>query len=334
MKIAFITGSYPPDICGVGDYTCQLEKALTARGITTEVIGRTDWSIENLNALVRTIRSADPDLVHMQYPTVGYGWKITPQLLSLAVPGVITLHEVTEAHILRKLSLYPFSFRSRHIIFTTPFERDFAIQRAPWIARRSSVIPIGSNITTGVQGRARDRNEIVYFGLFRPKKGIEEVFELASLVKERNLPYHIHMIGKPFPVSSPYHTELYRRSQNLPIQWSTDLDDRSVADLLARAAMAYMPFPDGASGRRGSLLALLANGVITMTTRGPQTPSSLEKAVLFVEGCEQALSTIERVHGDSDLRERLCMNGHAYASQFSWDSIARQHVELYRKLLA
>lgn len=333
MKIAIITGSYPPDTCGIGDYTAQLATSLRQKGVTIEIICRNNWSLDNIGNIVKMIRSVKPDIVHIQYPTVGFGKKLTPQLLSLVIPSVVTVHEVSEAHMLRKLSLYPFSLRSRHIVFTTPYEQHVAVRHAPWISRRCSVIPVGSSISTAAQGQERSVNEIIYFGLFRPQKGLEDVFNLASLIKQKNLKLHVRMIGKPYPKDSPYFKEFYRRSEDLPIKWDIDLADDLAADLLARSSIAYMPFPDGASGRRTSLLALLANGVATITTRGAHTPPLLEQAVLFSQDPEQALRLVETMTADNDLRKRLSDNGRAYAGQFSWDAIAQKHVELYEKLL-
>ena len=162
---------------------------------------------------------------------------------------------------------------------------------------------------------------------------MEDVFTLASLIKQMDLKLHVRMIGKPYPKDSPYFKEFYLRSEDLPIKWDMDLADDAAADLLARSSIAYMPFPDGASGRRTSLLALLANGVATITTRGAHTPSSLEQAVLFSPGPEQALRLVEKMRADNGLRKRLSDNARAYASQFSWDAIAQRHVELYEKLL-
>ncbi len=333
MKIAVITGSYPPDTCGIGDYTGQLVNALHKKGIAAEVICRTDWRVRNIASLVKSIRAVNPDIVHIQYPTAGFGKKLTPQLLSVIIPGVITVHEVSKAHILRKLSLYPFSLRAKHIVFTTPFERNFAIKGSPWISSRSSVIPVGSSIrTAGVKGD-RDLNCIVYFGLFRPNKGIEDVFALASLIKTKGLQLYVRMIGKPFPVGSAYSRDLYRQSEELPIQWDRDLAEDEIAGLLARSGMAYMPFPDGASGRRTSLLALLANGVATITSRGTHTPDSLERSVLFAQNPEEALCLAEKMRKDNDLRMRLSENGRAYAEMFSWDAIAAKHVQLYESLV-
>jgi glycosyltransferase involved in cell wall biosynthesis len=334
MKIALITGSYPPDADGIGDYTSQLVHSLIQQGVTVEVIHRTNWRLSNMGSIIKSIRACNPDIVHMQYPTAGYGRRLTPQLLSLLIPSVVTVHEASEAHILRKLSLYPFTLRSRHIIFTTPYEQHFVVRRAPWISQRCNVIPVGSSIRTGQFERNRNLTEVVYFGFFRPQKGLEEVFTLAELVKQKGLPFSVRLIGKPFPVDSPYFKELYRRSEKLPIKWDIDLAEDVVADLLSGVSMGYMPYPDGASGRRTSLLALLANGVATITTRGAHTPSSLDQAVLFTQDTGQALQLIEKIRSDDVLRNRLSENGRTYASQFRWDAIAKKHLELYENLLA
>ncbi len=333
MKIALVTGSYPPDTCGVGDYTSRLAHALEHLGVEIRIIRHESWHLRYLGRILASIRAESPDLVHIQYPTAGFRMHLTPQMLSLALPCAVTIHEFSEAHFLRQLSLYPYFLRSRHVIFTTPFERDFALRRAPWISRRSSVIPVGSAIMIGRRDQ-RDLQEIVYFGLYRPKKGIEEVLDLALLVKQRNLPFRVRLIGKPFPPGSSYHQELSDRSRDLPVLWSSDLGDQDVADLLSAASFGYMPYPDGASGRRTSLLALLANGVSTVTTRGGHTPADMESAVLFSSSASEALDRIEEMRRDPGLRSRMSEGGREYASRFSWDSIALKHFELYRRLIA
>ena len=107
MKVALLCGACPPGACGVGDYTVCLARALTERGIEAHVISSVSW-----NLLGAIKRSAGPgslkfDVVHIQYPTVGFGGALSPQLLSLSQRCVITLHEASGAHILRKFALLP-----------------------------------------------------------------------------------------------------------------------------------------------------------------------------------------------------------------------------------
>lgn len=333
MKITFITGSYPPDACGVGDYTYRLAEALRLQGITVEIVHDEDWSLCNVPRLLRRIKALHSDLVHLQYPTIGFGAHLTPQVLSVLCPGVVTLHEVRQSHILRRLSLYPYSVRSHQIIFTTVHERDYAIKWAPWILNRCSVIPTGTNIKKGDQNKIRDLKEIVYFGLIRPDKGLEDIFALAALIKSSSLPLGVRIIGKPYPKCIDYYEKLRKQSEHLPVTWNIGLPGAAVGDILSSSLVAYMPFPDGASERRTSLMALLANGVATVTTQSKTTPSELNRVVEFARSPEHALQVIQRVIADKELIKTLSDNARAYANNFTWDAIALKHKELYSKIL-
>ena len=130
MKLAMVSGSYPPDVCGSGDYTQRLAEALEVRGVSVEVITGTDWGVKNVPRVQRLIRTLRADLTHIQYPTVGYGRKLGPQLIGLFERAVVTPHEASQTHILRRLSLFPFLF-GRRIIFTNRFEQAYVSRMAP-----------------------------------------------------------------------------------------------------------------------------------------------------------------------------------------------------------
>ena len=91
MKVLFITGSYPPMKCGVGDYLFNLANSLSKNdginiGILTSIQARPvsetdnvmvypiirDWGISRIFEIVRFIKDWNPDIVHIQYPTQGY----------------------------------------------------------------------------------------------------------------------------------------------------------------------------------------------------------------------------------------------------------------------
>ena len=92
-----ITGSYPPDICGVGDYTACFLK----------VADRDKWSLYNSSVWkISTFFQKKSDIskfqfshIVIQYPTLGYGWNLLPQLLCIYYSlftdkkVVVVLHE-------------------------------------------------------------------------------------------------------------------------------------------------------------------------------------------------------------------------------------------------
>ena len=172
------------------------------------------------------------------------------------------------------------------------------------------------------------------FGQIRPRKGIEQFIELARLSRAEGGAHRFLVIGATLGRFRSYWEQLRAASQGLPIEWRLDLEPAEVARAIPRAAVAYLPFPDGASERRGTLLAVLGSGVPTVTTSGRHTPPALDDCVIYADTPEQALPMINHLLANPSLRLRLSRNASAYASRYSWRSIARQHVDVYRSVLA
>src|SRR5690348_13740254 len=188
MRVALVKGDCAPGTCGVGDYTDKLAEALRSLGVCVDVPQGARWGIADVPKAIKRIESVQPDVIHFQYPTMGFGHKLGPQLFAMLRRSIVTIHEASQSHILRKLSLLPFAVRSRRMIFTSAFEREFALKWIPWIADFSSVIPIGSNIKNIDPTRERDTSEIVYFGLIMPRKGLEDLITLAFLIRDSGIP--------------------------------------------------------------------------------------------------------------------------------------------------
>src|SRR5664280_100229 len=136
-RVILVSGSFPPDACGVGDYTYRLVSALPKQTISVRVFTTIAparsldpeldicptvrrWSFIGLPILSRRIKAADPDIVHLQYPTIAYGAGLLPQLLVLTRrPFIVTIHEASASHMLRRLALYPFLILADHVVATT-----------------------------------------------------------------------------------------------------------------------------------------------------------------------------------------------------------------------
>lgn len=195
-------------------------------------------------------------------------------------------------------------------------------------------IPIGSNIPLSNGGAVYERDLIMTFGQIRPRKGIEQFIELARQSQAEGGAHRFLVVGATLGRFRSYWEQLRAAARGLSIEWRLDLEPAEVARAIAGAAAAYLPFPDGASERRGTLLAVLGNGVPTVTTRGRYTPPALDECVIYADAPERALPMINRLLADPSLRVRLARNASAYAAQYSWGSIARQHVDVYRSVLA
>lgn len=115
MRVALVAGTYRPDRCGVAHYTARLRRALAARGVDSVVITDADgaaegdpsvvpavrgWRARDLPALVRAVRRAKADVLHVQHAAGTYGFRravfLLPPLLRAAGwrgPIVTTAHE-------------------------------------------------------------------------------------------------------------------------------------------------------------------------------------------------------------------------------------------------
>jgi glycosyltransferase involved in cell wall biosynthesis len=333
VKVALLIGPCPEGKCGVGDYTRLLAAALGRNGVRAEVFECAGGLALRAFRLAAEIRRFRPDVTHLQYPTTGFGNGVTPQVLSLLNRFVLAVHEMEGVHLLRRLSFYPLWARARHVIFTCESNRNYSLRWAPWLRGISCVVPLSSNIPMLANGRnGRLPAEVIHFGLVRPNKGIEDVLEFARLAHAERSPVRVRIVGSSPTRHMAYLSNLQSSSSGLPVVWDLDLSAEEVAERLARATFAYLPFPDGASERRTSLIAALERGVPVITTRGKNTPSGLQGASWFCASPTGALAAVQTLLERADLREALSSKAREYAGKFSWERAAQSHIEIYKAL--
>lgn len=334
MRIGLITGSYPPQICGVGDYTHSLAVNLRRAGVSVEVFTGSQWPPFSVGRAMHEMMALNVDIWHIQYPTRGYGRQLGPQLLSLRMPLVTTIHEVSQVHMLRQLSLLPFTIRSPKIIFTTEHEKRYLARGAPWICNRACVIPIGSNVVITENLQKPLSKVVTYFGLIRPEKGLEQVLEVARIFQQSGKRFRIEIIGSSVPGFESYYEKIRSLGKGLPIDWKIGLEREELSMELAKARVSYLPFPDGASERRSSLIAMMMNRVAIVTTRGTQTPESMDGVVAWAGSAAEAATRLERLIDLTGEQESLQERAKAYAARYTWEGIALQHQKLYSEVIA
>lgn len=135
LRIAVIAGSFPPDLCGVGDYVARLAGALAARGHRVDVFTRAPrdaagepegprppagvevhaeargWGGAELDRLLARIAGHRPDVVHLQYQTALFEKRLAitgfPSRAARLLPGaatVVTLHDLNGPRILPRVA--------------------------------------------------------------------------------------------------------------------------------------------------------------------------------------------------------------------------------------
>lgn len=332
MSILIITGSYPPDICGVGDYTYKLKMADQDDQI--HIYYSNKWSITSLYHHIREICKRKIDIINMQYPTQGYGWSIVPHLLCIyfsiftSKKFSVTIHEQSQLSLKARIAQFFIILFANKIIFTNEFERLYAIKRYPGIKQRSQVIKIFSNISSAsVINKIEDREyDIVNFGHIRPRKGLEKfIAEMSKISKN----YNIVIAGQiPFGYEE-YFDKIKDNALRNNIKILTNLKDCDVSYLLNNTKLVYLPFPDGASERRGSLLASLANGAVVVSSKGAFTTEELYSAIIDSDNIN-----FIKILQDIDLLKQKQGNGIKFLKENmpnGWNDVLYQYIDFLNK---
>jgi glycosyltransferase involved in cell wall biosynthesis len=126
------------------------------------------------------------------------------------------------------------------------------------------------------------------------------------------------------------------------VHWTGYVTPEEVSAALLSADLAALPFLDGASLRRGSLLAVLAHGLPVITTTPQPVPPGATpwptlrdgaNALLVPPGDAEALAAaMARLMRDPALCARLGAAGRALADEFDWDRIAARHLALFDRI--
>jgi glycosyltransferase involved in cell wall biosynthesis len=381
-----LTGEYPPQPGGVGDYTARLAAALCALGHKVRVLtsglpgakGTTepqasrrvrDWGFGCWRAVQAAVEESGADLLHIQYQAGAYQLKGAVNLLPLWLrrrrPGLRT---VTSFHDLRVPYLFPKAgplrglavralLRGSHgAIFVD--SADLA-RAGPGPNRRW--IPIGSNIpfappagydrfaTRRALGAEVGDLLIGYFGFLSASKGGSVLLEALRLLLNQGRSVRLVLIGATSGATNP--TDRIDVAATSALAGRLGLESRLYATgYLAQAAVSAnmlacdvlaLPYEDGASFRRGSLLAALEHGrPIVTTTPAPGArgfgPRSLipERHFLPVPPNDPAAlaHALTRLADDPELAARLGGEAKRLAGLCSWESIAAETAEVYAEV--
>ncbi len=330
MIVQIVSGSWPPQRCGVGDYAAMLASSLEAEGVGVLRTGDQEIPLGSSTAgrAATIMRRSAADVIHVQYPTFGFGRSVMPPLLPLLVrnkPFVVTLHEFSIFRFYRWPWFATYAYKADAIVFTSAFEEATFHKRYPKARAQTLIIPIGSNIPEGPD-LPRTSRSVCYFGLIMQGKGVEQFLRFARIVKAADPTYAISLIGAIPVGAEQFAASLLDEARGLCITLHIALAPDEVAAILKQTGFAYLPFPDAATERRGSLLASMLNGVRVIAPTGPQTPDWLRAAILDAASPEAAAAAL--------LATTTALPPETPPQTMSWTAIANRHKSLYDSLIA
>jgi hypothetical protein len=352
--------------CGIGDYTAQLAGALARRPkVTVAVLTSTgaaesadhafevlpvarDWRLSEFPGIARAIGSWQPDIVHMQFPTQGYGRRKLPWLL----PALLAAHGLKLVQTWHEYVLQDSLPALKHSVLNLPnalaggglavVRPNFRERMAPWfralVARRPfRFIPNAPSIPVTVWSDDERRamrawlapggeTIVAYFGFAYEAKGVEQLFEIADPARHRLI------LICDLNADDPYQRGVLERAA--APDWAgrvtvTGFQSAGEAGrMLAAADAAVFPFREGGGDWNTTLQGAAAQGTFVLTTsrepRGYDAPRNTYFAsVDDVPEMRQALRTYQ---GRRTAHEQA-------AAPASWDSIAESHLELYAEVI-
>ena len=370
-RVLMILGSLPPMKCGVGDSMVILAKEIASFekkvGILTSkeanLIEGIDvmnvmpsWSLKHFILALNTIKKWNPDVIHFQFPSLGYKTGFLPYFLTffLSIMGrkvIQTWHEPPikspfARNNLERFKRFIFSFRyipnavsSGYII---EVEKN-ALQNLrsfykPLIKKKNVThIPVTSNIPSSsassdsikeLRNRySKDKKIISYFGFIFPHKGIDQIFEIADPLRD-----HI-ILMTTFSDNNSYHRELkdkiysYKEwNNNFSITGFINADE--VADTLMASDVVLLPFRTETTLRNGSVFAAMLQGTTIITTSRKRKGYDSDLNIYFkepddIKGMKSVL--------DDVLSKRVFKKK---STLLTWRDIAKKHIELYDNYLA
>lgn len=325
------------------------------------------WGVRCWNQIAQVVHEHHLDVLNIQYEPAAYSMRVGINFLpsrfvrrSIKLPIVTTFHDLLVPYLfpkagsLRRKVVEYLARRSDAVIITNEEDRS---NLQPLISGLH-LIPIGSNIDPSrlidfndQAVRARwnlrpDEMLIGYFGFLSLSKGGEILMSALKLLVDRNLPVKLMLIGGRTGSSDPSNVE-YAAQIDRMIE-SLDLKERIIATgyldpidvsraLMICEALA-LPYQDGASLRRGSLLAAIAHGcaIVTTTPAFPIQGLIDAQSVLFVPADDpiSLANALERALTDRELRNQLERGARAASKLYAWDRIAAQTIDVYRSVMA
>ncbi len=347
--IHFVSGEYPPDVGGVGDYTANLRAALAKQGCESTLVTRRDVGRWNARGVLEVVRSSPKHgIVHIQYQAGAFDLLgdicLLPLVLRRFRPHVQT---VTTFHDVRVPYLFPRAGRLRPAALRLLARTSHAVIAAEArdlcaVGRAEFQIPIGSNVPNAPPegydrqafraslGLQPDELAIVYFGLLNASKGIDLVLATVRHLPRARLLLLGGEIGASDPTDRTTAACLRHDIESLGARvirtgW---LASRDLSAYLLAGDVALVPYVDGASARRGSLLACAEHGLPIVSSQ-PATPEIAPFIAASEPDAPALASMVLRVAANV---EPIKAATRALAAQVAWPRIADAHIRVYNVL--
>ena len=324
----------------------------------------TRWGWRSLRGIERWAARERLDVVNLHYQTAMY--QMSPFIHFLpdaihAAPVVTTFHDLRFPYLfpkaggLRTWIVNRLARASAGVISTNHEDAVALTKVCPDVPLK--LIPIGSSIQTDLpdgydaaawrseHGATPSEVVIAYFGFMNHSKGVEMLLQAVSEMRDGGTPVKLWMIGGRIGTSDPTNAAFAVKIDALIesldltacVHWSGFVDDAAASGYLTAADVIALPFLDGASYRRSSLMAVIAHGCAIVTTTPTVSIPAFkagENLMLVPPNDSSSLTdALRRLAENPVERGRLRAGVRELRRLFDWSSIAQSHTDYFAQIM-
>lgn len=322
------------------------------------------WGWSDVGMVADVALRYELDVLNVQYQAAAYNLRsaainLAPSRLRGIATVVTTFHDLRLPYLfpkaggLRELAVRTLA-RSAHGVIATnrpDYEQVLAWGLSPERVRQ---IPIGSNVrpqrvmaeavaVVRRQMGLRPVDRLLgYFGFVHESKGADLLVEALAA-----LPGSVHLVfigGRTGDSDRANNAAFVARLDEMVerlglsarVHWTGFLDDAGVSAHLQACDLMVLPYRDGVSLRRGTLMAALAHGRPILSTLPPGPVAELRHGeniwLVPAEDVEALAQAVRALLADAALRERLGAAAGETAGLFSWERIAVETERFFSEL--
>ena len=180
-----------------------------------------------------------------------------------------------------------------------------------------------------------------YFGFLNKSKGGDNLLHALSSLEDK---YHLVFIGGQTGTSDATNADFLQQMKSLikelgltdRVHWTGFISDTRVSAFLHAADLMVMPYRDGASLRRGTLMAALAHGRPLITTTPSAPAPELEHGrniwLIPADDSHALAQAIEQLADDTERCRQLGLHAAQTAQLFTWERIAKTTAAFFSQI--
>ncbi len=299
---------------------------------------RTPKNLLTIYSIITKIREFRPDIIHIQK---GHPWFNFSLPLLKNYRLVTTIHDVIlldrPSKKIPAFTYKPPIMRANQLIVHGKKLKEAMIKRFGRTADVIHVLPRGVNsvYTRYVNSPVgEEHNSVMYFGRIWEYKGLRYLIEAEPMITEKFPEVKIIIAGTGEDFQK--YREIMVNKERF-IVYNEFISHKMVADLFQKASLIVLPYVDGSqSGVIPQAYAFRKPVVITDVGSLPENVSNGETGyVVPPKDSKKLAEAIIDLLTDDSKRRRMGENGYKKTKEeLSWERIAPQTLEIYKKALS